>query len=85
MEANPDNFQVIVMGLEKGKKLSLEINGISIRTTEEIKLHGIASDSKLQFQNRDLYRKIRLFPLQLLGLADYPPPARACHPVLCFQ
>ena len=39
------------MGLEKGKKLSLEINGISIRTTEEVRLLGITIDSKLQFQS----------------------------------
>ena len=51
MAANPDEFQVILMGLEKGQKLSLEINGISIRTTEEVKLLGIAIDSKLQFQS----------------------------------
>ena len=38
MEANPDKFQVIFMGLEKGQKLSLEINGIAMRTTEEVKL-----------------------------------------------
>ena len=39
------------MGLEQGQKLSLEINRISIRTTEEVKLLGIAIDSKLQFQS----------------------------------
>ena len=31
--------------------MSLEINGISIRTTEEVKLLGITIDSKLQFQS----------------------------------
>ena len=41
MTANPGKFQVIFMGHEKGQKLSLEINGISIRTTEEVKLLGI--------------------------------------------
>ena len=51
MAANPDKFQVIFMGLEKGQKLSLEINGISIRTTEEVNLLEITIDSKLQFQN----------------------------------
>ena len=51
MAANPDKFQVIFMGLEKGQKLSIEINGISIRTTEEVKLLGITIDSKLQFQS----------------------------------
>ena len=49
--ANPDKFQVIFMGLEKGQKLCLEINGQSIKTTEEVKLLGITIDSKLQFQN----------------------------------
>ena len=39
------------MGLEKGQKLSFEINGISIRITEEVKLLGITIDSKLQFQS----------------------------------
>ena len=51
MAANPDKFQVIFMGLEKGQILNLEINGISIRTTEEVKLLGITIDSKLQFQS----------------------------------
>ena len=51
MAANPDKFQVIFMGLEKGQKLSLEINGISIRKIEEVKLLGIMIDSKLQFQS----------------------------------
>ena len=51
MTANPDKFQVIFMGLEKGQILNLEINGISIRTTEEVKLLGITIDSKLQFQS----------------------------------
>ena len=44
-------FQVIFMGLEKGQKLSFEINGISIRTTEEVEPLGITIDSKLQFQS----------------------------------
>ena len=39
------------MGLEKGQKLSPQINGISIRTTEEVKLLGITIDSKWQFQS----------------------------------
>ena len=39
------------MGLEKGEKLSLKINGISVRTTEEVKLLGITIDLKLQFQS----------------------------------
>ena len=44
MAAYLDKFQVTFMGLEKGQKLSLEINGISIRTTEDIKLLGITID-----------------------------------------
>ena len=39
------------MGLEKGQKFNLEINGISIRTTEEVKLLGIMINSKLQCQS----------------------------------
>ena len=42
--ANPDKFQVIFMGLEKGQKVSLEINGQLIKTTEEVKLLGITID-----------------------------------------
>ena len=38
MAANPGQFQVIFMGLEKGRKLSHEINGISIRIIEKVKL-----------------------------------------------
>ena len=51
MAANPEKFQVMFMGLETGKKLNLEINGICIRITEEVKLLGITIDSKLQFQS----------------------------------
>ena len=51
MVANPDKFQMIFMGLEKGQKLKFEVNGISIRTTEEVKLLGVTTDSKLQFQS----------------------------------
>ena len=52
MAANPDKVQVIFMGLEKGQKLSLEISGgVSVRTTEDVKLLGIAIESKLQFQS----------------------------------
>ena len=51
MAASPDKLLVIFMGLQKIQKLSLEINGISIRTTEGVKLIGITIDSKLQFQS----------------------------------
>ena len=51
MAANADTFQVMFIGLEKGQKLSLEINVIPIRPTEKVKLHGIAIDSKLQFKS----------------------------------
>ena len=51
MVANPDKFQVTFMALEKGQKVSLEINGQPIKTTEEVKLLGITIDSKLQFRN----------------------------------
>ena len=51
MAANPDKFQAIFMGLEKCQKLSLEINGQPIKTTEEVKLLGITTDSKLLFRN----------------------------------
>ena len=49
--ANPDKFQVVFMGLENGRKLSFEINGRSLRITEEVKRIGIMIDSKLQFQS----------------------------------
>ena len=44
------------MGLEKRRKLSLQINGISMRITGEVKLNdglkvGITIDSKVQFQS----------------------------------
>ena len=51
MAANPNKSQVIFMGLEKGRKLSLEINVISIKITEEVKLLGITIDSKMQIQS----------------------------------
>ena len=43
MAANPEKFLVIFIGIEQGQKLSLEIDGISIRTTEEVKLLGTTS------------------------------------------
>ena len=39
------------MGLEKGQKLGFEINGISTRISEEVRLLGITTDSKLQCQS----------------------------------
>ena len=46
------HHKCMFMRIEKGQKLSFEINGISIRTTEEVKqLFGITIDSKLQFQS----------------------------------
>ena len=51
MAANLDKFQVMFMGLEKGQTLSLKINGISIRTTEEVKLLRITINSNLQYQS----------------------------------
>ena len=52
MAANPEKFQVIYMGLEKFRKMSLEINGICIRIAKEVTPLGIAIGSKLQFQSR---------------------------------
>ena len=68
--SSPDKFQVIFMVLEKGQKLSLEINGISTRTTEEVKLLGIMIDSKLQFQShveaicKTANQKVKAFSLK---------------------
>ena len=49
--SNPEKFQAIFMGLEKGQKLNFEVNGISIKTKKEVNLLGITIDSKLQFQS----------------------------------
>ena len=38
------------MGLEKGQKLNLKLNGISLRTTEEVELLGIKIDSSCSFR-----------------------------------
>ena len=51
MAANPEKFQVMFTDLEKGQKLSLEINRIPLRAIEEAKLLGIMIDSKLPFQS----------------------------------
>ena len=79
MAANPDKFQVMFTDLKKGQKLSLEINGISIRTTEEVKLLGIMIDSKLQFQVMwKLFTKLQTKRskryLELLGIYKSPKP-----------
>ena len=67
-----------VYDLEKGQKLSLEIIGISIRTTEEVKLLGITTPScnfrvmwKL-FVKRQTKRSKRF--LELLGIYKSPKP-----------
>ena len=49
MVANLDKFHPIFMGLEKGQRVNLEINGQPIKATEEVKLLRIAIDSKLEF------------------------------------
>ena len=51
MAANPEKFRVSFLGLEKGQKSSLEINGQPIKTSKEVKPLGIKIDSKLQFQS----------------------------------
>ena len=57
--ANPDKFKVIFIGLEIGQKLSLEINGISLRTTE---LLGTGTSTKPMCFTR-LLSTFNYFPL----------------------
>ena len=79
MAANPEEFQVMFMGLGKGQKLSLEINCLSIRTTEEVKLLGITIGSKLQFQShmeairKTANQKVKAFA-RIAGYLQNPQP-----------
>ena len=48
---NRDKFLVVLMGLEKCEKMSLELIRQSINANEELKLQGKYINLKLQFQN----------------------------------
>ena len=73
LATNADKYQVIFTGLEKLRKLSLEINGISIRITEEGKLLEITIDSKVHFHGhveaicKTANQKVKAFS----GIAGY--------------
>ena len=71
------------MRLNKGQKLNLEINGISIKTTEEVKFLGIKIDSKFQFQSQveALYKTENKKDNVFSRIAGYLPIHKAS--VLC--
>ena len=49
MVANPDKFQVLVVGNKNGSFINLEINGCDIESTSTVKLLGVTLDNKLSF------------------------------------
>ena len=49
MVANPSEFQVMFMGLNKDNKLCLEIDEKIIPSTNQVELLGITIDAKLKF------------------------------------
>ena len=49
MVANPDKFQLMFLGLNEKHKLRLNIEGVKISSTENVKLLGIEIDNKLRF------------------------------------
>ena len=49
MVANPDKFQLMFIGLKDDTKLCIDINGIVVKMTDDVKLLGVTIDSKLNF------------------------------------
>ena len=49
MIANPENFQLMFIGLKDDIKLCIDINGIVVQMTDSVKLLGVTIDSMLNF------------------------------------
>ena len=49
MVANPDMFQLTFLGLNEKHKLRLNIEGVKISSTKNVKLLGIEIDNQLRF------------------------------------
>ena len=48
MVANPDKFKLMFLGLNEKHKLRLNIEGVKISSTENVKLFGIEIDNQLR-------------------------------------
>ena len=51
MVTNPGKFQVMFLGRREERKLTLEINDITIPLTDKVKLLGVTIDSQLKFED----------------------------------
>ena len=49
MVANPDKFQLMFLGLHEKHKLRLNIEGVKISATKNVKILGIEIDNQLRF------------------------------------
>ena len=49
LKANPEKFQFMVLGSKKNKSYILDIDGIKITDTHEVKLLGVTIDKELKF------------------------------------
>ena len=58
--ANPDKFQLMFLGLNKKHKLRLNIDGVKISSTENIKLLGIEIDNQLHHETRQTEKLVLL-------------------------
>ena len=48
MVANPKKFQLMFLGLNRGRRLRLNIDGNKVSTTDCAKLLGVETDNKLK-------------------------------------
>ena len=49
MVANPEKFQLVFLGLKNSQQMCLSINDKIINQCQQVKLLGVAIDSKLNF------------------------------------
>ena len=60
MKANPSKFQIMFLGQEDMSKLCLNINGLLIPSSKQVKLLGVNIDNSLKFDAhiKELCRKV---------------------------
>ena len=68
--ANPEKFQLMFIGLKDNIKVCIDINGIVVQMTDNVKLLGVTIDSMLNFnQHVQLICNIILLYYQILIIA----------------
>ena len=70
MVANPEKFQLMVLGTNSDQRLCLKIEDKIINQCQQVKLLGITIDSKLNFDNHilELCSKVNKNVAHFLGL-----------------